>query len=438
MSNKVKAILCLVILLMTEPLSAAQNQSLTQQGMVAFKRGEYREALDYFKKAEKGGDRSESTQYNIAVSLYRLQHFEEAQLRFIKLSKIPKWRDLAHYNLGLVAEVAGDDAGAGKWYGLAVHSEHEQLRLLAGRKLQNLAKKKQPSTAAVRNWMALFSFSRGQDSNAASLADELVQSAGRAQDSYHEWLVYTQAYLSGHAGDGVKFYVLGFDRRYDDMKSLDSRVTGLGLLKQTPWRGSAAEAGIRLTQTQVDSELLANQLQAKLGISRVLEAGTLSLAYLPSRYFAGDRYSQIDGWQHRLEAGWARRFDVFSIKARYRFETNDRDDLRRSGSFSSYSPQRNSIMGQLDRKLSDSVNLGFALEYTRSEYSGENRMRDTDGVFKQAARSSEQIRYAANLGYRWSKHWRLKGEYEYTDTKDNFSLYTYDKNRLNAAVEFQF
>jgi hypothetical protein len=431
-SDRVKILLFFSCLLAVAPLPAAGKPNLVQQGTAAFQRGAHGEALEFFMRAEQAGRGTETVEYNIAVCLYRLQRFKEAQPRFIKLSKHAKWRDLAHYNLGLVAEAAGEHEDAAKWYRLAADGATEKLRLLAERKLAQLQ-----AARASRDWMTLLSLSLGHDSNAASLADEM-QSAANAADNYSEWLAYGQRYFKGRAGAGLKFYALGFDRRHEDFNSLDSRVAGLGLAREFPWRDYKAEAGIRLTRTLVDSNVLADQLQAGMSLSRPLAEGTLSLAYLPSRYFSGDRYSQIEGWQQRLEANWTRRFNTVTLETRYRFETNDRNDLRRDGSFSSYSPVRNSIMGKLDRKLSDSFNLSLALEYTRGNYSGENRLRDTDGEVKQAARSNEQSRIAAGCAYRWSQGWRLKGEYEYIDTEDTFDLYTYNKNRLNATLEYQF
>jgi tetratricopeptide (TPR) repeat protein len=431
-SGRVKIILYFSCLLAATPLPAAGKPGLVQQGTAAFQRGAYSEALDFFTRAEQAGRGTRTVDYNIAVCLYRLQRFKEAELRFIKLSKHAKWRDLAHYNLGLTAEAAGRHEDAGKWYRLAAEGPTEKLRQLAERKLAQLQ-----AARAGREWMTLLSFSLGRDSNAASLADEMQAAAG-ADDNYSEWLAYGQRYLQGRAGAGLKFYALGFDRSHRDLNSLDSQVAGLGLVKELAWRKFQAEAGIRLTRTLVDSNVLADQLQASVSLTRPLAGGGWSLAYLPSRYFSGDRYSQIEGWQQHLETNWTRRFDAWTLETRYRFETNDREDLRRDDSFSSYSPVRNGIMGKLDRKLSDAFNLTLALEYTRAHYSGENRLRDTDGAIKQTARSNEQARVTAGCGYRWGAGWRLKGEYEYIDTKDSFDLYTFDKNRLNATVEYQF
>lgn len=430
---RISTLLYLSLLLSAAALPAVAEQNPVQQGTAAFKRGAYGEALDYFTRAERAGNRSESVEYNIAVCLYRLQRFKEARVRFVRLSALPKWRDLAHYNLGLVEEAAGNRAEAEQWYRLAAQGQTGKLRLLAARKLA----RPEAAPAAGRDWMALLSFSLGRDSNAASLADEMQTAAG-GDDNYSEWLAYAQTYLEGRAGAGFKLYALGFDRGHQEFDSLDSQVAGLGLVKEFPWRGHAAETGLRLTRTLVDSELVADQLQATLGLARALGTGTFSLKYLPSRYFSGDRYSQIDGWQQRLEAGWKRRFDVWTLETRYRFEINDRDDLRRGNSFASYSPRRNGVLGKLDRRLGGALDLSLALEYIRSRYDGENRLRDTDGVVRQRSRDNEQIRFAAGLGYSWNRSLRFKGEYEHIDTEDNFDLYTYDKNRINAALEYQF
>lgn len=442
------AVLCLFGLLATAPLSAQQGREAAQQGLVAFKSGEYRQALEYFLLAERADDNSESLQYNIAVSLYRLKRFEDAEARFMTLIELPKWRPLAHYNLGLLAEAQGDIETAKKWFELgASQQQYEKLRVLSEQKLEKLTpqpvaaprgKKAAETADGRRNWMALLNISMGNDSNAASLAGELVENQSNARDSYTEWLAYTQTYLNGKAGDGLKFYGLGFGRQYSDFTHLDSQVTGAGLAREFPMGASNIEAGVRLTNVRVDSKRLANQLQGKLELSRVTDTGVFSLAYLPSRFFASDDFEQIDGWQHRLEAEWSRQFEALTFKARYRFESNDREDLRRGQSFASYSPDRNGVKAQLDWKLNTGFELGFSAEYIRSRYDDENRLRDTGGEIKQAARTTEQIKVASGLRYRWNRHWRAKGEYETIDTDDKFDLYTYDKRRISATLEYQF
>jgi hypothetical protein len=442
------AVLCLFGLLATTSLAAEQGRESAQQGLLAFKSGEYRQALEYFLQAERAGNSSESLQYNIAVSFYRLKRYRESETRFMKLVGLAKWRPLVHYNLGLLAEAQGDVKAAKKWFERgAAQQQYEKLRLLSEQKLKQLAagtaaasadEKNAVTPAARRNWMALFNVSMGNDSNAASLAGELVEDQSNARDTYSEWLAYAQTYLNGKAGDGLKLYGLGFNRRYSDFDHLNSQVMGAGLAREFPLGAYKIEAGVRLTYVRVNAERLANQVQGKFELSRASHAGAFSLAYLPSRFFASDDFEQIDGWQHRLEAEWVKRFEAWTFKARYRFESNNRDDLRRGESFASYSPERNSIKGQLDWKLSDNTDLGFSVEHIRSSYDDENRLRDTDGEIKQAPRSTEQLKFSTGLRYRWNRHWRVKGEYEYVDTKDNFDLYTYDKNRISAALEYQF
>lgn len=442
MSGRMAA-LCLLGLLATTPILAKQARETVGQGQIAFKNGEYQQVLYYFLQAEQAGNDSESLQYNIAVSLYRLEHYEESEARFMTLIGLAKWRPLVHYNLGLLAEAKGDADTAKKWFRLgASQQQYEKLRILSEQKLEKLTVETAAVPAGVstsrRNWLALISLSMGNDSNAASLAGELVENQANAEDTYSEWLAYAQTYLKGKAGDGFKLYGLGFSRQYSDFDHLNSRVTGLGLASEFPLRACKAEAGVRLTNVRVDSRQLANQLQGKFSVSRATDAGVFSLAYLPSRFFASGDFEQIAGWQHRLEAEWVKGFEVLKFMARYRFESNDRKDLRRNQSVASYSPNRNSIKVQVDWQLKNSYELDFSTEYVRSNYDGENRLRDTNGEIRQAGRSSEQIKLSTSLRYRWNRHWHAKGEYEYVDTKDNFDLYTYDKRRISAAVEYRF
>src|SRR3989338_855471 len=80
-----------------------QSAAGSSAGIEAFNQGNYEQALGLFEAAERAGDQSDSLDYNIAVSLYRLGRYEEAKERFLLLVDKPEWQGLVRHNPGLVA-----------------------------------------------------------------------------------------------------------------------------------------------------------------------------------------------------------------------------------------------------------------------------------------------------------------------------------------------
>lgn len=436
-------------LLLTLPVSAQHNGaqdnrtqdnrtrdgSAMQEGIAAFNRSEYQRALDDFRRAEQEGNTSKSLQYNIAVSLYRLGYLDQARQYFEALAQEAEWTVLANYNLGLVAESAGDMATARRYFeSSATQQEHERVREAAARKL---AAQRSP-VSQPRRWAAITSLSGGWDSNATSLADDLLESRSRADDYYHEQLIYGHWQATGRARDGARVYGLVYNRGFGDFNYLNSQVLSLGSVYELPWRGFATEAGVRTNVTRLDDRRVAEQYQMHLGASREIGGATLSGRYAFSRFEAAPRFRQIHGYQHRLDVDWRRRVGDMALRIRYRYDINDREDLRRGGAFASYSPERHGIRVESRYHFTDTLNAALQLEHRNSRFDGINRLRDTNGEVRERGRVSRQNRVTLDTNYRLTSNWRLRGEYQYTDQRDNFALYTFDKHRVSATIEYRW
>jgi long-subunit fatty acid transport protein len=95
-------------------------------------------------------------------------------------------------------------------------------------------------------------------------------------------------------------------------------------------------------------------------------------------------------------------------------------------------------MTDLSWQLTPAWTLQGGIAWSRSEYSGKNRATDLDGVVREQRRETTQSRWSMGASYSLSPRWRLSGEYSYTDTDDNFDLYSYDKRVLGAKLEYVF
>lgn len=438
--QKAAIVFCL-ILIASGPLVATASQTL-QNGKAAFQNKNYSAALEYFLAAEQDAKQHPSVQYNIAVCFYRLARYNEAKGRFEQLAKLDQWENLAQYNLGLVAQAQGKHTEAQHWYGLSAEAEHEKIRLLSRAKLKNYEQNSQAKTesprAAGRAYAGLLGLKFGEDSNAASLADDLINDNAFAEDRFSELLAYGQGYINGEKNNGLKLYGLGFFRQYNEFDQLNSRVLGVGVSREATIANGTFDLGLRVTQTSVDGNHLSSQLQGSIGVGRSISEHRFTLSYLPSRYFADAAYSHIEGAQHRLQGEWQKRFAQVNLKARYRYEINDRDDLNRNGSIVNYSPTRNTVELQVAWDVYEDLQLTLGWAEISSQYEGKNRQRDIMGDIKEQQRNNEQRKINIAMQYKFSKQIRVGGEYHYIDSDDTYELYAYQKHTLSAGVSYQF
>ncbi len=439
-------LLALSVLLAISPLKAQDN--LNQRGIFAFNNGDYETALEIFEEIEANGNATESTQYNIAVSLYRLGRYEDSRRRFVELQDEPQWRELVNYNLGLVMEAMGEEDRALSYYRSAAdQSQHEKIRSLARLKIDSLNQddtRQQTPVAGVqiqndvaKDWAALVKLSGGVNSNATSLADDLIDETSNTEDTFAEILLYGHKYLIGNQRDGLRLYGLAFDRAYEEFRYLDSRIAGVGMVYEKPFAGFDTEMGVRYTQTRLVSETVANQLQLNLGISKRLSVGTFSLDYFASDFDAGKSFQQIDGTQQRIEVDWSKRWNDVNFRLRYRHETNDREDLSRGAAFASYSPDRDSLRGEFRWQISNRVSSKLYYEITDSDYQQTNTLRDSDGTVRSQIRENEKQQAGVTFNYQINSHWRLSADVRHTDADDNYKLYSYDQKVAAIGIEWQ-
>lgn len=421
--------------------SAAANTGDVQDGKALFSHGKYEQALEKFERRLESGKATDATRYNIAVTLYRLGRYDEARDRFLALGELPKWKPLADYNLGLVAMAMKNRAAARQYFELAANQRRStKIATLARDRLDALdeSRQRKRASAAADSWTILFNTKAGYDSNALSLADDLVQGGETGEANFMELMGYAQTWLSGTRNDGVKFYVFGFGRQFEDFDSVDSDILGTSLSLERPWGNLDTETGIRLLHSRVASTTVADQLQLKAELSRTFDSSKVSIAYQPSYFFASDEYQQIDGWQHRIEVGWKKVLSPVTLKARYRFEVNDRTDRQRGAAFYSYSPTRNNIKGEVAWRFHRALTLALMMEYQHSDYDGENTLRDSDGEVRTATRVNRRRKIGAELEYRIAKPLKLSMTYEHIDADDTFALYEYDKSKIYGALEYRF
>ncbi|MFP3983751.1 MAG: tetratricopeptide repeat protein [Desulfurivibrionaceae bacterium] len=434
---------CLGILLAVTVSAAEQDPGLSRyrQGIEMFRSGDYRQALDHFEAARQEGREGPTLIYNLGVSHYKLEQFGEAEDLFEELvEQYPEWQDLGRYNLGRIAMQRGDDEKAAEFFRLVRRtSSNEKLVHLAGEGLTTLNVPLETTRGPVeKKYFTLLSLSYGFDDNVIAFPDQLQTSSSQGEDTFLEFLGYGQYYISGNRDDGVRLHGFAYSKQYDDLDAYDNNIFSAGVSRDKRYAPWQVEYGADLGYTEVDGDELTTRLKGRLKLGRTLGPQEYTVRYQPIYHDAGSDYSQLDGWQHRLDLRWRYGVSYGLWTLRYRLDYNDRDDLEDGGTFLSYSPLRNSIMAEGQWYASPNLTLVAGTEYTNSQYDDDNRLTDIDGVFKIEERESDEIELWVQGQYQLHPRWQILAEYRYSDHDDTFKLYEYDRNTAKLSIEYAY
>lgn len=416
-----------------------QAQDYFAQGTAAFKRGEYRRALMLFEGEQQRGGSSKLT-YNIGVTHFKLGNYRQAGDTFRQLLNDPEWRDLARFQLGLVAEKQGDKSRAIRRYTeVQAQADSAKLRSLSGRRLAALAPAEPRAAAPSSQWLALASVTAGYSDNVFALQDELLADSTLAEDNYSELFAWGQYRLAGTTADGWRLLGSAYSRGYSEYSSLDVSSYGLGLSRDLTWNGWQLELGAAADSTFLGGEQLTRSTRLIGRVQQTFSGTRLSLAYLPSHYSGGSDYSHLDGWRHRVEAKLKRPLGQLSVNVLYRLDLENRADLASDGgSFYSYSPTRHSTALELEWPLLNSWAVSAGVEYRASEYDGTNSLTDTDGVLKEEIREADRVSSWLKSQLYLSPRLQLAGKVSFTDNEENFDIYTHDKTEASLGVRYTF
>jgi prepilin-type processing-associated H-X9-DG protein len=439
-----RKLLLFITLFFSLNLFAAQHQpgaEAFQKGNQAYREGNYEAALEYYESAREQGRKTPTLTYNLGVTHYILQQYEESEAYFEALAGTdPEWQDIAHYNLGLIAMKTGDEAKAEDEFKLVLQiSDNEQLRYLAGQALDKLDVHIDViNSSRVKDWLLLMSLSGGYDDNAVAFPDLQTSLASSGSDEFLELLVYGQNHVLGDHRNGLRLHGLAFTKQYKDLDVVDVSTFSGGITNIHSYDSFQLEYGLGAGYNEVNSNKLSSQLQGMLQFERDFGNNEYTFTYRPAYHDGGGNYAYLDGWQHKMDLRFLHREEAWRLTSRYGFELNDREDLAEGNSFSSFSPTRHSFLLQGDWYLARDWTLTAGGEYVKSDYKDENRLLDLDGQFKVQSRDSDLYGLWLKAQYDLTTRWRILGEYEYNNKNDNFLLYDYERNEFKLSVEFSY
>lgn len=390
-----------------------------EAGKAAYADGDFESALVYFEAARDAGLDSPAVYYNIAVSQFRLGHFQDSGRTFELIAqRFAKMRGLAEYNLGLVALRLGDQDQARLHFLRALDSSTADpgLRVLASRQLDVAEPGSRPTSA----WSGVVGLRVGTDDN-VTLRDEAGLPVGTTTDSP---LVDGFVSVSGpwQRGGGLRAEATAYMARYADAGEFDqSEFEGRVVYDWRPsgWR---IQFGIQAGVGGVGGKSFDRKTGLHTRLVRPLASNSLlDLSYQYDRVNeARDVYAGIAGSRHRVGLSYLWYRDNHRFRVRYLAETNDRQDP-------GVSPRRKRI--GLDYRKLPFVGFGYEAGID---------LRESNYHDLLTPRKEELTSLRGAFTYTLRNRWRLQLELAHSSNDSSDRVFAYDRKRVTLGAMRNF
>ncbi len=406
------------------------------RGVEAFSNGEDELARDHLEQARATGLESAALSYNLGVVYYRLEQYSRAAAEFRTLLDTPH-RDLANYNLGLVALAQDDPPGARQHFSaVSDEAESAKLRRLAWQQLGRLADPA-PGIASVLVPRGNLVIGSGFDSNVELLPDTAGSGDG---EEFIDGLAQVEVDVPLPAGPG-QWYWDGLLYRQYFPSATDFNLT----LAETGvhWRAGSGDLVWHSGPYTSHWWLAGERVESGYGLRFALDHnacgwlgrchGRLDVAKMAG----GTDYPEYDGWQYDAEAGITRPQLGGVLGIWLTLALADRDDIRTETLDWRVSPFRQALDIIWRTSLSHNLTTTARTQFRHSDYQGDFRWQTMDG---EVTAGREDDRWMAALALEWSagQGWYLTGEGRYEDNSSSLEGYDYQRHSLWVGLEKAF
>lgn len=419
MRNRFSFLLLLVSLLcLSTPAGADPGGDDFDAGIRAFQRGEYRLAVEHFRRAQAAGLQNPRLDYNLGSAYYRLEDYANSRRHFEKLAAHPHFAALAFYNLGLIANRTGDPAGAIAWFDRCAETTADpELKALAERQIATLG-----GRPPARGF-GYVSAGYGYDSNITLLPSSTA--AGESGD-FVQALALGEWTLHGDSADGYYLTGLLLSTDYLDSGDFDYDSLTLGAAyrhRAGGWRlGYAVEFGQSSFggDDYTDSRGLVMNARKNLSDDRELR---LRLA-LEDIAEGSAGFAYLDG--SRAELGASYRVEVG--RREYRFEYSLEFNDRENTASESFSPTRHRVRLRYFDQVTARTEIGATLEFRESDYKG----------VPGDERNDERTRLRLEGKHELDRTWTAQAELTYTDNDSSDDASAYHKYQALVSINALF
>lgn len=390
-----------------------------QQGRQAFAVADYKNALEFFEAARDAGQQGPAVHYNIGVCQYKLALYRASAKTFTQLAnQYPRMRNLAAYNLGLVAMKLDHPKTARRHFLTAyeLSVDDEKLHRLSA----NMLGRADENIAPPAYWLGSVSIRAGFDNNVA-LRDELGLPAGTTIESPMADLFLS---LQGPIRDGghLRLDATAYSITYFDNHDYDQNAVSLGA--RYDWTAGAwrTQAGLYASAGTLGGEGFDQTGSARLSISRRLgRQAQISLGYRYDDVSAAESiFSGIDGSRQRFDIGYRWWRTGQGLSFRYIHESNDRRDP-------GVSPDRQAL--RVDYQYLPASGFGYQVggQFRRSEYDRLTPAREEDLLY-----------VYFGLSFQLPDSWRILGNFQQSDNNSTEQQFSYQRKVFTLGLQKAF
>lgn len=437
MNNKLLLIILTVLIIFSSPLVSASQDDF-KKGTESFIQGDYAVAVKAFKQAEMQGMKSPALYYNLASSYYKLGEFKKSRDYFNKVRNYKDMRDLADYNLGLIALNQDDKQTAKKLFtNVAKNTDDKKLAALAEKNLREIGSQK-PASWVTKKWSGYLSASLGYDDNVnfgpLGISNEV-------SGSFSE-LIATGDYLfsgdrkNGWLGEAYFYSIkyLDIDPPNEDLFDEYEFTAGIKkYLQLNPDWQTLYSLNIRkISYSGEDYQTI-----AKIGAEARNKLSRNERLHLRYSYedINSDRplYDYLEGWRQKLRAEYRLYRKRDNSRLYYELELNNREDISpgnpsTSSGFFSYSPTRHTLRGRYTSKLNRAWHLTGDLAYRYSDYPA---TVDQD-------RQDDRYKAAVYADYLFTNDVKLRAKLEHMNNRSTEDIFTYRRTMYSLGLNALF
>ncbi|MBT3203657.1 MAG: hypothetical protein HOM14_03945 [Gammaproteobacteria bacterium] len=414
---RVKIYSLLVLLLLFTPNVIASAETDFNQGVKFFRSGDYAAAVVKFKSASEQGLNNVSLYYNLASSYYKLNRFEASKKYFKKVSLFENLKDLADYNLGLIALKQNNKDQARLYFSSVSQSGTDQkLVKLATKKLSSLGKKSKPLQVYL-------SANVGYSDNVDSTPDDV---AAGISDTYYDVFLSVESSISGQRKDGWLVGASLFSLDYTDNDNYDESQLSFGVKKEQKLSGWDSAVIVNLEKNTLASEDYLSTLKLEFKARKSLSKSTkLYFRYRYEDIGSEDLiYDYLEGSRQRGRVEY-RAYNTENIKQiYYELELNSRGYLESTDDAYDYSATRHTLRGKYTKLLNKKWRLNGDLSYRFSSFP----VSDT------LDRQDDRWKLAVSADYRINKTFKWVSKLQFVNNVSTVDRYNYDNVVFNVGL----
>ena len=395
---------------------AASGLENFNEGLQAYRSGDYEKAITLFEAARKKGIRKVAVYFNLGSSYYRLGEYDKAIPMFEQVTKFEKMADVGHFNLGLVARQQEKNELARIHFNQAIaSSRNKKLIYLAQQNLEEI-------DARTGVWSGSAVAETGYDDNVSNTA--LGPASGG--DSYLTLRAGVQAMLSGTRKKGWSAYGSFYHRSYSTVNTYNLGSMTVGARRHMPVFGQQGYVGGYYKALTLGGSGYENISGLEMGAeSRVRSGVQYRYRYRIDSIATAATYNYLQGTRQRLRLErHSRPGKNSSLRLVYRLEKND----RQNSPVASYTNVRHGLRAIYTHRSDAKTRWRYTARYRLSDYTPVAAQNRDDSMTQLSVERSAMIRN--NL------EWTAKYSITRNDSTD--SAYTYTSNVYQLGIRKKF